>query len=44
MYLPIALLFIAIAYEAREALNRVADLTATDPRPYCSSPTSKSNR
>jgi hypothetical protein len=40
MFLLIALLFIAIAYEAAEALTRAANLTATDPRPY-SSPTSK---
>jgi hypothetical protein len=40
MYLLIALLCIAIAYEAAEALNRAANLTPTDPRPY-SSRTSK---
>jgi len=39
MYLLIALLFIAIAYEAAQALNRVAGVTA-DPCHY-SSPTSK---
>ena len=36
MYLLIALLFIAIAYEAAEAVNRAANLTTSDPRPYCS--------
>jgi hypothetical protein len=36
MYLLIALLCIAIAYSAAEALNRAADLTPTDPRPYSS--------
>ncbi|MGB7751332.1 MAG: hypothetical protein WCF88_07250 [Candidatus Acidiferrales bacterium] len=40
MYLLIALLCIAVAYEAAEALNRAANLTSTDPRPY-SSRTSK---
>jgi len=40
MYPLIALLFIAIAYEAAQALNRVAGVTPADPRPY-SSPTSK---
>jgi hypothetical protein len=40
MFLLIALLFIAVGYEAAEALNRAADLTPTDPRPY-SSRTSK---
>jgi hypothetical protein len=36
MYLLIALLLVAIAYEAAEALNRVANLSASaaDPRPY----------
>jgi hypothetical protein len=40
MYLLIALLCIAIAYSAAEALNRAANLTPSDPGPY-SSPTSK---
>jgi hypothetical protein len=38
MYLLIALLFIAVAYEASEALNRLANLPTTDPRSYFSSP------
>jgi hypothetical protein len=36
VYLLIALLFIAVAYEAAEALNRAANLAPTDPRPYSS--------
>jgi hypothetical protein len=38
MYLLIALLFIAVAYEAAEALNRLANLITIDPRTYFSSP------
>jgi hypothetical protein len=34
MYLLLALLVIAVAYEAIEALNRAANLTPADPRPY----------
>jgi hypothetical protein len=34
MFLLIALLLIAVAYEAAEALNRAANLTPTNPRPY----------
>jgi hypothetical protein len=34
MYLLIALLCIAVAYEAVQALNRAANLTPTDQRPY----------
>jgi hypothetical protein len=40
MFLLVALLCIAIAYSATEALNRAANLIPTDHRPY-SSPTSK---
>jgi hypothetical protein len=36
MYLLIALLFVAIAYSAAEALNRLANLSSGDPRPYSS--------
>jgi len=38
MYLLIALLFIAVAYEAAEALNRLANLITIDPGTYFSSP------
>jgi hypothetical protein len=38
MYLLNALLLVAVAYQAAEALNRAANLTPTDPRTYCSSP------
>jgi hypothetical protein len=34
MFLLIALLCIAIAYSAAEALNRAANLTLIDQRPY----------
>jgi|HubBroStandDraft_6_1064221.scaffolds.fasta_scaffold06818_10 hypothetical protein len=36
MYLLIASLLIAVAYEAAEAVNRAANLTPTDPHPYSS--------
>lgn len=38
MYLLIALLFTAIAYEAAETLNRLANLATTEPHPYLCSP------
>jgi hypothetical protein len=34
MFLLVALLCIAVAYEAAQALNRAANLTPTDQRPY----------
>jgi hypothetical protein len=34
MYLLIALLCLAVAYEAAQALNRAANLTPTDRRTY----------
>jgi hypothetical protein len=40
VFLLISLLLVAVAYEAALSLNRVANLTTSDPRPY-SSPTSK---
>ena len=36
MYLLIALLFVAVAYEAVLCLNRAANLTPTEPHPYSS--------
>jgi hypothetical protein len=41
MYLLIALLFIAVAYEAADALNRVAEVPASEPRCYCPSHAAK---
>ena len=38
MYLLIALLLVAVAYQAAEALNRAANLITIDPRTYFSSP------
>lgn len=43
MYLLIALLCVAVAYEAAEALTRVANLTSVaEPRSYFSGPSSTS--
>jgi hypothetical protein len=41
MFLLVALLCIAVAHEAAEGLNRAANLTPADRRPYSSPPTSK---